>query len=219
MEAKFLDSHDYANHVEKNANGLFHALTHKALEKNSKSYYSKILEVGAGNGQHLKFLKSNFDKYTMVDLEIPENVSKTFKTEYVKGDIHKLPFADCSYDKLILTCVLHHLSDPIKALSELRRVARDGGEITILLPSDPGIIFRFLRKIFADPGLKRKKVENITLLRAIDHRNHVASLLAMIKFVFVNDKLRIIGYPAKMKLWNLNLFFIINVRIQKSTDL
>jgi phosphatidylethanolamine/phosphatidyl-N-methylethanolamine N-methyltransferase len=219
MDLKFLDSQDYANHVGKNANGLFHVLTHKALEKKSKKFYANILEVGAGNAQHLKYLKSSFEKYTMIDLEIPENVIKNDKTEYVKGDIHQLPFADCSYDKIILTCILHHLSDPVKALSELRRVAKDDGEITILLPSDPGLIFRFLRKIFADSELKRKKVKNIALLRAVDHRNHVASLISIIKFVFAKDKLKISGYPARIKLWNLNLFFIINVHLQKNAVL
>lgn len=43
------------------------------------------------------------------------------------GDIHHLPFADDSFDVVHAHQVLQHIADPVRALQEMRRVARPGG--------------------------------------------------------------------------------------------
>lgn len=43
------------------------------------------------------------------------------------GDIHRLPFEDDSFDVVHAHQVLQHISDPVKALQEMRRVAKVGG--------------------------------------------------------------------------------------------
>jgi ubiquinone/menaquinone biosynthesis C-methylase UbiE len=43
------------------------------------------------------------------------------------GDVYNLDFADSSFDVVYAHQVLQHLSDPVRALREMRRVLRDGG--------------------------------------------------------------------------------------------
>ena len=43
------------------------------------------------------------------------------------GDVYRLAFADASFDVVHAHQVLQHLSDPVRALTEMRRVCRPGG--------------------------------------------------------------------------------------------
>jgi SAM-dependent methyltransferase len=51
--------------------------------------------------------------------------------EWRLGDVYVLPFADGSFD--IVTCrfAFHHLREPARAFSEMRRVCRPGGRIVL----------------------------------------------------------------------------------------
>ena len=56
--------------------GFVASLTHKSLENGRHRPVGtvyKILEVGAGGGQHIKFCKQNYSEYIMTDLR-PENL-------------------------------------------------------------------------------------------------------------------------------------------------
>ncbi len=49
-----------------------------------------------------------------------------------KGALEKLPIQDASLDAAVLMLVLHHLPDPVAALSEARRVLRPGARLLIV---------------------------------------------------------------------------------------
>ncbi|KAJ5130044.1 uncharacterized protein N7515_006083 [Penicillium bovifimosum] len=46
---------------------------------------------------------------------------------FQEGNIHALPFEDNTFDVVHVHQVLQHIADPIHALSEMRRVAKEGG--------------------------------------------------------------------------------------------
>ncbi|HVF11255.1 MAG TPA: glycosyltransferase [Abditibacteriaceae bacterium] len=52
----------------------------------------------------------------------------------VKGDILRLPFADESFDKIMMSEVLEHLTDDRQALRELHRILRPGGVLALSVP-------------------------------------------------------------------------------------
>ncbi len=213
MPTKILTPQAYNVHVESSVNGFFHRITHEKMEKFSKNEYANILEVGAGDGQHIKYVKSSYKRYTMLDLEPSRNKILNRKIRYVVGDIQHLPFKDNLFEKVIITCLMHHIEKPILGLQEIRRVAKPGAEVVVLLPTDPGIVFRALRKIFADSKLKKNNIENIDLLRATDHRNHFSSLRTMIEYTFATDEIKICKFPLILDSWNLNLFYIFHVKV------
>ena len=50
----------------------------------------------------------------------------------MQGDLRALPFPDASFDHVFVCFVLEHLPDVDSALSELRRVLRSAGSLTVV---------------------------------------------------------------------------------------
>jgi len=93
------------------------------IEKNDwlRRYFSerngeKIIDIGANNGH--AFEKWDRKNITSVDID---------KYEYegfVQANAEALPFEDNVFDKALFTETLEHVENPVKALSEARRVAK-----------------------------------------------------------------------------------------------
>lgn len=50
-------------------------------------------------------------------------------TQFVVGDVYRLAIRDASFDVVHAHQLLQHLSDPVTALKEMRRVCRPGGVV------------------------------------------------------------------------------------------
>jgi ubiquinone/menaquinone biosynthesis C-methylase UbiE len=130
-------------------------LTHKALENNitKQSEYKIVLELGAGTGQHFRYVQHKFDKY--IESDIRSNVKlnrKSFRDSRLSFKVidaqNLSQFKTGSIDRIISSCVLIHLDNPFKALCEWRRVInKKNGLITLYVPCEPGLVLRILRYI------------------------------------------------------------------------
>lgn len=195
----------------------------KYFEKSIEKYWQKskrdlhVLEIGGASGEHLHFMdKQNISKYEIVDIRKPNPlVTGTFpkeireKIKFKIGNAEKLTYKDNNFDRTFSTCLLHHVDDPFSVMWEARRVTKIGGQIGFILPTDPGILNRFVKKVITYPRLKTLTQINPKLMYALDHKNHVASLLEQAKFVFKNDDLEFIYKPFPIKTWNFNLLVVI----------
>ena len=211
--------------ANKGFNGFLFDFTHKKLEliprrsnSRKRQLSSKVLEVGSGSGQHLKFVEKTYSKYTMTDINsslILKNSkeSKLAKIEYKVADVQNLPFKQGSFDRVIATCLLNHLNDPEKALSEIRRVTKRGGLVSIYLSCDPGILNRFLRRLLIIPKARKLGFYEYEIFIAREHRNHFQSLERMIKHVFKDQNIKQRYYPFRIKIWNLNTFCIFQIEV------
>jgi SAM-dependent methyltransferase len=72
------------------------------------------------------FEKQHGDGYITADIESP--LAK------VKMDIHQMPFQDGKFDVVLCNHVLEHVTDDIKAMSEIRRVLKPGGWAIMQIP-------------------------------------------------------------------------------------
>ncbi len=85
-----------------------------------------VLEIGAG----LENYGTVFEKGDYVAVDLEEKVRERVP-RFVQADIHALPFKDKSFDKFIAVSILEHTEKPVQALSELRRVCRLGGLVSV----------------------------------------------------------------------------------------
>ncbi len=189
--------------------------THASMEKRwHGEFFEKVLEVGSGKGEHLDFVCHDFEEYVMIDLRKTKlnskwNSDKRIRT--VEGNAEFMPFQAGEFDRVISTCLLHHVDNPEKALSEIDRILSQNGIATIFLSCDPGLVVRTLRRLTVARSARKKGFAGYNLMIARDHRNHFSSLLEISKFVFRNRKIKVRYYPFGLKSWNLNGYAILTI--------
>ena len=114
--------------------------THKMLIKKTVSLFTdqdEFLECACGTGMLSAPVAGVCRHLTATDFS--ENMLKRAKKNcresdnisFTQADIMNLPFDDNSFDKVVAANVIHLLDEPMKALCELRRVCRNGGQLII----------------------------------------------------------------------------------------
>jgi phosphatidylethanolamine/phosphatidyl-N-methylethanolamine N-methyltransferase len=199
---------------------------HRALEaKLGRNHFKSILEIGGNIGEHVTFVKNKFNLYILSDIDNSEKIYtdkvnellRNNKLEVVEFDCEEIPYKSQEFERVILTCVLPHLRNPEDSLIEVRRVVTEGGLVSILIPCDPGILYRFLRNLTSLQRARRYGVLNeAKLFHAREHRNHFMAEKELIDFVFRDDKIELKYFPFRIKSWNLNVFAVAQIRIQSS---
>lgn len=189
---------------------------HRVMEKNFKSNAGKrILELGFGEGEHLSFVAEDFAEYLATDLDAkrlerfrPKLIPNT---KLMQCDAMSLPFPDESFDRVIATCLIAHLRNPELALTEWRRVLKEGGELTMYVPCEPGFSLRLFRKLFSAPKAKRLGFEGFNLYIARDHVNDAFRVLNLAAEVFRRDSFQQVFRPFPIRSWYLNLFCVVHI--------
>jgi ubiquinone/menaquinone biosynthesis C-methylase UbiE len=99
-----------------------------------------VLEVGCGSGIAVQLFAEAGANVTAVDLTdwAVATTSRRLAAFGLEGDVRqadaeKLPFADESFDLVFSWGVIHHTSDMGRALRELVRVCRSGGNIVLMI--------------------------------------------------------------------------------------
>jgi len=100
---------------------------------------SRILEVGAGEGEVTERVAARWPDATIVGLDLPDPElaahwsGRGFSPLF--GDIGRLPFRDDEFDLVLAIEVLEHVPFPELALAEIARVARR--HIVVSVPREP----------------------------------------------------------------------------------
>ena len=101
----------------------------------------RVLDGGCGRGFMLNYLRAVSD-CTLVGVELEYRHLRVAREQLadraihlLNGDLYHLPFADNSFDKVILAEVLEHLPDDRAGLAEVVRVTQPGGRIAISVPN------------------------------------------------------------------------------------
>jgi phosphatidylethanolamine/phosphatidyl-N-methylethanolamine N-methyltransferase len=205
--------------------GAVAAWTHRSLEhfpRNWPKYFKTVLEIGAGNGEHFKYVKHDFQTYIETDIRIDVLSSGTENRKANKVSIQKQLDANNlsgiksdSIDRLIATCVLVHLDNPVLALTEIRRLLKNGGVASFYVPCEPGMFLRFLRYWTTARKGRRLGVDHLHF-HYNEHRFHVLYIQEAMKDVFELDEVKMTRHPFKKFGWNLNLWQIYQIRVKKS---
>ena len=206
----------YNAHLYTGLYGYAMRYCHRQLENfKRKKKYSKVLEIGAGNAPHLDYLRHEYEEYFIAE-------TSSYAMDFYKGmknikaysyDGINLPFEDNFFDRIIISHCLEHTSEPEKFLFEAMSKLRNGGVLSISLPTDPGLLWR-LGKIFTKYYTAKRTYKisssEYDYLLATEHINSIFNLISLIRYNFKNQ-IKENFLPFKIKLVDLNLFYIVHI--------
>jgi len=99
----------------------------------------QVLEIGAGTGSNLRFYGPAVESLTLTEPETPmlrrleRKVGEQAPGATVlRAPAEDLPFEDATFDVAVSTLVLCGVDDQPRALRELRRVLRPGGQLLFI---------------------------------------------------------------------------------------
>jgi len=98
---------------------------------------SRLLEIGSGMGHLIGDLEREFETCAL-DVNhwaLVQSREVTDTTDLNAGSAERLPFADASFDVVIIKHVVEHLRDPELAISELGRILAPNGILILATPN------------------------------------------------------------------------------------
>jgi ubiquinone/menaquinone biosynthesis C-methylase UbiE len=222
----------YCQVVGDGAVGFVSRWSHKCLERMVKQTEAQnVLELGAGNGQHLSFVKHSFNTYFETDIRVDNlpkrNGSHDANTPFdskrnqksvvqQKVDAANLScFTDNFFDRVLAMCVIAHVEAPGAALEEWRRVTKTGGEITFYVPCEPGALLRITRYFTTRRSAIKMGIINPLEILYSDHRNCYLNLYFLIKRIFEEDQIEIKTFPVRGLSWNFAWFKMVRIKVNK----
>jgi SAM-dependent methyltransferase len=94
----------------------------------------RILEVGCGEGMMFDGTQTT---PVQMDVSMTRVTRAAGKSRYLLcADGYQLPFANGSFDVVLLIAVLEHTREPWRILAEARRVLTPGGRAIMVVPND-----------------------------------------------------------------------------------
>lgn len=100
--------------------------------------FARALDAAGGEGRNLPVLARLADALTLCDASDAALAKSTPLTrtavERVRCDLDAMPFADGTFDFVLLCDVVETLPDPLPALREIRRVLAPGGLFACNIP-------------------------------------------------------------------------------------
>ena len=196
--------------------GWSYRQTHKRLERRFLSNSGlRILEIGAGQGEHTEYLVPDYSELTLMDrVNIDPNGISNQDPRIINivADAENITSAKSNYyDRIISMCVLHHVDNPQKVISNIRSWLKVGGVFSLFLPSDPGLLNRLNRKLTIIPKTRKLGFYDFEIVAAREHKNHYWAIKEELKYGFRDCKIEAQYFPLPIRSANLSLFSIWHV--------
>ncbi len=182
-----------------------------------------VLELGAGNLDHSKFVKHAFEIYLSTDIRTIKNdslieiepglipsQSGSYKS---KVDARELAYPANSIDRIVTGCLLLHLDEPMIALEEWLRVLKKGGVIDTVVPNDHSILVKFYRSIYSRRKSRKLGFADFDLVNAFEHRSYYERVFLLVKATFPAGQFEFVHYPPLIgNIKTLRAFSILRLR-------
>ena len=219
-------SKKYSSYQDEGAVGAMMQLCHKKLDENN--YITKlnknsiILEIGAGTSPHIKYLMHDFKKYIFLENSkfainfLKKKFYHKKKINFKIYDGKRIPFKNKCFDRIIISHVLEHISNPELFLEEMMKKLKKNAILSIALPTDPGVLWRvgrFFLKLFQ---VRRKlNISNLEYdyMIASEHINSIFNLVSIIRYKYKKNIVKEQYLPLGLRVLDWNLFY--NVTLKK----
>ncbi len=101
----------------------------------------RVLDVGCGTGEALRRYRAEFDPELAVGVDLFQGHLRLAGRPVARGDGHRLPFPDETFDLVMVRHLLQALPDPVALLREAARVLVPGGRIHVVAEDYAGLFF------------------------------------------------------------------------------
>jgi SAM-dependent methyltransferase len=151
----------------------------------------KTLDIGAGNGAHLKYENLDAQEYTALEQssQLIKNINNIYpKGKTVIGDCQEeIDFQDNYLDRVLAIHVLEHLDNLPVTLREVHRILSPGGKFSVVIPCEGGILYSIGRKFSSEKMFKARYHQSYNWLIKYDHINTAKEVLSELKNLFNID--------------------------------
>lgn len=109
------------------------------IEEFAEKPVQDIIDLGAADGRMLDAVHQKYKHAHCMGVEYNQELVDFAKAKFpylkiVQGDIHSLDFLGNSFDVGIATAVIEHVSNPVKIISEIKRVLKPNGIFILTSP-------------------------------------------------------------------------------------
>jgi SAM-dependent methyltransferase len=201
-------------------NNFLSSRWHKLLEKGRNGTYKTILEVAATSGQHYKFVKHSFETYFITDLNLNSEIllleSIDNRIVVLEQDATTLNLIQSdSIDRMISTCLLHHLESPELVIQQFSRVCRKNNNsiFDIFVPNDGTLLWNLGRLIFIFPVARIRgwKWSDYWSYVKTDHIRSTNSVIKIVKEQAQKLNLKYEVFPRIIPIQSMRVYFRITL--------
>ena len=184
------------------------------IMKNIDLENKTVLEIGAGDIRHLKYMTSKPEEFIVADIDksMMEFAEEILKQKDIKHKTvilernSKLPIPDNSIDVIISFYSLEHLHPLDEYLKDMHRVLKPGGIMIGAIPAEGGLAWGLGRVLTSRRWMN--KYTNIDYDKIIcwEHPNFADKVDHELKKIFIKDETRFWPIPF-LPLLDVNLIF------------
>lgn len=191
--------------------GIIDKFNHNYVVRTAPQNFLRTLEIGAGNGEHLKYERLTPEqKANYVAVDIRENMIAELRDQFsdikaIVGDCQgRMNFEDGYFDRILAIHVLEHLPNLPAAVRELRRLCdKDRGVLSIVIPCEGSLAYSIARKISAQRIFEKRYKQSYRWLIEREHINRPNEIFEELAPYFSIAHSSFFPIPVKLEFCNL----------------
>jgi ubiquinone/menaquinone biosynthesis C-methylase UbiE len=191
--------------------GIINKFNHQYVVKNAPKKFLKTIEVGAGDGEHLKYEKlsaSQIKNYYSIDIR--QNMISALQEKFPEVNSFvadcqtKLAFEDNYFDRVLAIHVLEHLPNLPEAIKEVYRICnKKTGIFSVVIPCEGSLAYSLARKISAQRIFEKRYKQSYKWLIEREHLNIPSEIFEELKKYFHILKSTYFPIPIQVEMCNL----------------
>jgi len=224
LEAAKYYAENYSSMMNSGLSGFVYRRSHKDLENNNFIRNLKkptILELGASQDLHRQYVDNDYFSYIVSDIDpnlielATKQSAKDERVTFRVVDATNTNFADSSFDRVIVTCLIAHMRFPEDVLEEWRRVVKHNGILSFYAAAEPSMLLRFSRAITHKRNAKAHGTKNYDLLQYGQHHVHFPAIRTFVEDIFSADEINKRRFPFQWLPWNFSLYTVYHIKVRK----
>lgn len=141
----------------------------------------RTLEIGAGDGEHLRYEKLDSQEYFALELRevLANNLRTSFpQVNVIVGDCQdRIQVPDQFFERVIAIHVLEHLTNLPKALDEVVRVLSPSGRFSVVIPCEGGLLYSLGRQFSSKRIFEKRYGVDYEWMISYDHVNRADEVM------------------------------------------